>query len=216
MIREESAQEVYMTPNDHGKIYDFRTQVQAKIEKLLAEFAAGAVSREQFHALYAHHTTNLQLAEQALEAKDTSLIDSAQGATISIRQAHMGKAIGLMIYHNKTGMFVETLGAFDVPPALISPILNDFSMLMEADRAIDRRVEKVGERQWLLFAAGRYTTVITLFHNEPSAQQSREIERLHHDFEVANANMLSGIRLDASKLAYPFTVFVQQKLTPKR
>jgi hypothetical protein len=73
-------------------------------------------------------------------------------------------------------------------------------------------VEQVGEREWLLFAAGRYTTVITLFQHEPSAQQSREIERLHYDFEVANASMLAGSRLDASKLAYPFLTFVQQKI----
>ncbi len=124
----------------------------------------------------------------------------------------MGKATGLMIYHNKSGMFVDTLGNFDIPSGRIASILNDFSQMMEEERLIDRRVEHVGEREWLLFAAGTYTTIVTLFHNEPSPEQSREIERLHHDFEVANQRQLGLPRVDSSKLAYPFLVFIQQKL----
>jgi hypothetical protein len=202
-----------MAAEDREKIVQFRKEVQGKIEKLLTEFANGKVSREQFHALYAHQSMKLQMAEEALRLGDATMIAGApEGQTISIRQSTMGKALGVMIYHNKTGMFVDTLGAFDVPPALISPILNDFSTLMDAGRPIDRRVEKVGEKQWLLFAAGRYTTIVSLFHNEPSPEQSREMERLHYDFEVANANMLAGSHLDKAKLAYPFTVFIQQKM----
>ena len=40
--------------------------------------------------------------------------------------------------------------------------------------------------------------------------------RLHHDFEVANDAFLSKGRGDANTLAYPFLVFVQQKLTRER
>lgn len=201
-----------MSAQENEKIRKFREEVQGKIAKLLTEFSEGKVSRETFNALYAHQSMKLQLADEALRTGNLDMVEGAGGQTVSIRQSMMGKAIGVMIYHNKTGMFVDTLGAFDVSPALISPILNDFSLLMEADRAIDRRVEKVGDKQWLLFAAGRYTTVVTLFHHEPSAEQSREMERLHHDFEVANANMLAGSHLDKTKLAYPFTVFIQQKM----
>ena len=53
-------------------------------------------------------------------------------------------------------------------------------------------------------AAGRYTTIVTLFQNEPSQEQVREIERLHHDFEVANEVHLSTPSVDSSRLAYPF------------
>lgn len=201
-----------MAAENYEKIQKFRQEVQEKIDNLLGEFADGKVSREQFHALYAHQTLKLQFALEALRSGSTTLIDGSTGETIGIRQSHMGKAIGLMIYHNKTGRFVDTLGSFDVPPQRIAPILNDFSLLMDANRLIDRRVVKVGEKQWLLFAAGSYTTVVTLFHNEPSPEQSREIERLHHDFEVANANLLASTQLDHNRLAYPFNVFIQQKI----
>jgi len=206
--------EKFMTA--HDKVQQFKAEVQSKIETLLNEFANGKVSREQFQALYTHQSLKLQLAEEAIRADNDGMIDGSQGQTISIRQSHMGKAIGLMIYHNKTGMFVDTLGAFNVPSAHIAPILNDFSMLMDANRPIDRQVVKVGEKQWLLFAAGRFTTVVTLFQNEPSSEQSREIERLHYDFEMANGKLLAGSHMDKSKLAYPFTVFIQQKLSPRR
>jgi hypothetical protein len=61
-----------------------------------------------------------------------------------------------------------------------------------------------------LFAAGTYTTVVALFHNDPSAAQSHEIARLHHDFEVANERQLTSRRVNASKLAYPFLVFIEE------
>jgi hypothetical protein len=201
-----------MALQNRDKIEAFRVQTQMKVVTLLEEFAAGKINREQFHAVYAHHSSQLQIADQALQEDTAGGFEPTAGQTIAIRQAHMGKAIGLMIYHNKSGMFVDTLGAFDIPSARIAAILNDFSQMMEEERLIDRRIEHFGERQWLLFGAGRHTTVVTLFHNEPSPAQSREIERLHHDFEVANQRQLSSFRVDASKLAYPFLVFVQQKL----
>ena len=205
-----------MASQNQDRIEVFKVQTQSKIEHLLAEYAEGKINREQFHAVYAHHNAQLKLAEQALQTDDPNMVAGAQGQTIMIKQAHMAKAIGLMIYHNKSGMYVDTLGAFEIPAARIAPILNDFSMMMEGNRLIDRRVEKLAEHEWLLIAAGNYTTVVTLFHNEPSSAQSREIERLHHDFEVANGRQLSGNRVDASHLAYPFLVFVQQKLTREK
>jgi hypothetical protein len=189
----------------------FKAQIQDKIQHLLSEFSEGKINREQFHAVYEHYNGQLSLIEQAMQ-QGVQGVHVEAGATIAIRQQHMGKAIGLVIYHNRSGMLVDTLGEFDVPPARIAPILNDFSLLMESNERIERRVEKVSPTQWLLFAAGRHTTVVTLFHNEPSQQQSREIERLHNDFERANTVLLEHTRVDASRLAYPFLVFVQQKL----
>ncbi len=204
-----------MALQNQNRIENFRAQTQSKIDSLLAEFAAGKINREQFHAVYAHHNARLKLAEIALVMDDASLVASAQGETLAIKQAHEAKAIGLMIYHNRSGRYVDTLGEFDVSSARIAPVLNDFSMLMDTDQLIDRRIEKIDSRHWLLIAAGEYTTVITLFHNEPSPQQSREIERLHHDFEIANEHSLSAKHLEAAQtahLAYPFLVFIQQKL----
>jgi len=201
-----------MDSSTQTRAESMKRDIQTKIQTVLAEFADGTLSREQFHAIYAHYSNQLSFLESAIAETENGAVAPKAGETIAIRTAHMGKAMGLVIYHHKSGMFVETLGTFDVPPSRIAPTLNDFSMLMDTNKLIDRRIEKIGMKQWLLFAPGKTTTVVTLFHNEPSPHQSREIERLHHDFEVANAAMLASGRIDPTKLAYPFMVFVQQKL----
>jgi hypothetical protein len=204
-----------MAANTDTKIQVFKTQVQEKIQKLLTEFAAGSISREQFHAIYERYTGQLTLAEMALQsAKPDSVMGVVETgpSTIAIREAHMGKAVGMVIYNNRTGTLLETLGDFDVPPAKLAPILNDFTMLMESGQLIEREVRAIGTKQWLLFAAGTFTTVVTLFRNEPSELQMREIERLHHDFEQANRAFFGKNHVDSNKLAYPFLVFVQKKI----
>jgi len=110
---------------------------------------------------------------------------------------------------------VETLGDFNVPVGEISPTLNEFSMMMEVDKLIEPRVQQLDARQWLLYTPGRYTSVVTLFKNEPAQTQIREIRRLHHDFEVANDHALKKTNIEADHLAYPFLIFIQQKFGGK-
>ncbi len=59
-----------MAAENYEKIQKFRQEVQEKIDNLLGEFADGKVSREQFHALYAHQTLKLQFALEALRSGD--------------------------------------------------------------------------------------------------------------------------------------------------
>lgn len=203
-----------MTLNSIEKAQAFKIQVIDKIQKLLNEYASGELNRDQFDVLYERYSGQLALAQQALESGDVLL--SAQHAdsqsTIAIKNEHMGKAMGMVIYQNKNGACIETLGDIEVSAFVISPVLNEFSLLMEAGKEIEPRVVKLEEKRWVLFTGGSYSTVVTLFHNEPSPQQTREIKRLHHDFETANKGMLEKGKLDSKKLAYPFIVFVQQKL----
>ncbi|MDZ4764495.1 MAG: hypothetical protein SGI73_08080 [Chloroflexota bacterium] len=185
-----------------------KAQVETKIQGLLTEFAEGKISREQFQVIYARYDSQLLAAEKGLDADQVS-----NGMdTIHIRAVHMGKAMGLVIYHHRSGRLIDTLGTFDVKSSRMASVLNDFSQLMESRKLIDRKIERAGDQAWLFFAAGKHTTIITLFQNEPSSQQMREIERLHHDFEVANDASLSDTHVDVMKLAYPFHVFIQQKL----
>jgi len=202
------------TPDRRAKAEAFKTEVQQKIQGLIAEFAEGKLSREQFNVLYERYNGQLQIAEHALLSGNPDAVKIAQAgpSTVMVKDALMGKAIGLGIYHNKSGTMVDTLGNFDVPVTLISSVLNDFSMMMQDNKLIDRRVQKVSSKQWLLFAAGKFTTIVTLFQNEPSQQQSREMERMQHDFEEANRAFLQKEQVDKDKLAYPFLSFVQQKL----
>ena len=197
------------------KVKALKAQVQQKIQKLITEFAEGGISREQFHVVYERYTSQMALADMAaMTGTPDAVIGMAQDgpSTIAVKEAHMGKAIGMTIYNNRNGTLLETLGDFDVPPTKLAPILNDFTMLMESGKRVDREVRKISAKQWLMFAAGKFTTVVTLFHNEPSELQSREIERLHHDFEEANQVFFKNVQIDANKLAYPFLVFVQKKM----
>jgi hypothetical protein len=196
------------------KAQAFKMQVIGKIQALLNEFAAGQLNHDQFNALYERYSGQLALAQQALESGNIGLMNGQKdmNTTVGLRQEYMGKAVGMVIYQNRTGVSIETLGNFDVSAYVISPVLNDFSLMMESGRVIVPRVEKLAGKRWLLFNGGAYTTVVTLFHNEPSRSQMREIERLHHDFEVANKGLLERGSLDARQMAYPFIVFVQQKL----
>jgi hypothetical protein len=203
-----------MSIDARARAEDFRITVEGKIKSIVGEFAEGMISREQFHVLYERYSSQLTIANHALASGNPDAVSIAQGGppTIAVRDAYMGKARGLMIYHNNSGTMLETLGDFEVPVSRISPVLNDFSMMMESNQLIDRRVERYAEREWLLFVAGRFTTVVTLFRNEPSQGQIREIERLHHDFEEANRLLLERENFDTSRLAYPFLVFIKKKM----
>lgn len=204
-----------MTGDAAAKGRAFKAQVEQKIQVLLEEFANGKLSREQFQAIYERYNSQLLLAEQALRSTNPDVvIGMAQGGppTIATKEAYMGKALGMMIYNNINGTQIETLGEFNVPVDKIAPTLNDFSQMMKGNRLVDRQSKKIGMREWVLFVGGKYTTVICLFQNEPSPDQCREIERLHHDFELGNRWFLRNAETDKSKLAYPFMTFVQKKL----
>jgi len=197
---------------DTSVVDDFRLETQQKIEYLLDQFSRGKVNREQFQAVYAHYHEKLESAEAALLENDASLISDQPGRTFDILQAHTAKPLGFMIYHNRSGLYIDTLGDFDIAPSRIAPALNDFTDWMECNREIEPLIERIGEKEWVLFTGGSYTTVISLFHNDPSASQSGEIGRLHHDFEIANHNRLDSKRVNASKLGYPFLAYLQEKI----
>lgn len=199
--------------NSQAKAQAFKDQLEAKIRGLIEEFAEGRISREQFHVIYERYNAQLAIANHALASGNSDAVSIAQGGppTVAIRDAHMAKAMGLLIYHNRSGTTLETLGDFEVEVARLSSVLNDISNMMEHGQFIERRVEKMGEKQWVTFAAGRYTTAVTQFLHQPSEMQNREIERLHHDFEEANRSLLQVETVNSGKLAYPFLVFVQKK-----
>lgn len=191
----------------------FKATVESKIEQIVDDFAKGKLSREQFQVIYERYSQQLSLAEQALVTGDMSEVYRARDAvsTIAVRDAHQGKAVGLIIYHHKSGMLVDSLGDFDVPVAMISPILNKFTLMLEENKFIDRYVEKVFDRRWVLYVPGRFATVVNLYENEPSEEQIRKMEQLHRDFEKANRANLDDETVDTAALAYPFAAFVQKK-----
>jgi hypothetical protein len=198
------------TTTSTDRVTLLRNQIQTKIESLVQEFAEGAISREQFHAVYDRYASQLSLAEMAVQSMTpATILDSVNGgeSTIAVKEQHMGKAIGMRIYRRIGSTLLETLGTFEVPAEQTRRILSDFK-----GQSGDYETRPIGPRQWLLIRAGRASTIITLFHNEPSQMQINVITRLHKDFEGANAAFFRDEAVDAGKLAYPFLSFIQQTI----
>lgn len=187
----------------------FQEDVQRKIRDLLAEFGEGKISNEQFNILYERYNSQL---EMALQVQDGTSPKTQGDSTIAIRHATIGKAIGLAIYHHRSGMIVETLGNFDLSPETISPTLNEFSKKLEERSFIEPITRKLSSGMWVVFMARTFTTAVVMFKNEPAPAQIRELERLLHDFEEANQNYLNKMVVDSDKLAKPFLGFVRKKL----
>ncbi|NWF70208.1 MAG: hypothetical protein HXY40_14070 [Chloroflexi bacterium] len=188
----------------------FKSRLTEKIQTLLDDFATGKINRDQFHALYERYSARLLIADHALLSGNPDAVAIAESgpSTLQILEQTGGKALGLLIYDSASAAIIETLGQFTVTADKVQPLLADFMGTPHAENC----VAQVDEQQWLLLVAGRFTTVVTLFKNEPSRLQTREIERLHRDFEEANHNALAQPMVDASKLGYPFLAFVQKKL----
>lgn len=190
----------------------FKATVEAKIQGLITEFADGKISREQFQMIYARYSEQLSIANAALMTGNELAQSGDNTSTIAVRTAYQGKATGLMIYYNRNGKVLETLGELTVPISVIGPLLNDFSFLMDGNKRAERLVRKIGEKEWLLLAMGRYTTIVTQFKHEPAQIQIRELERLHTHFEEANRTLFESEKADADSMAYPFLEFVEKRL----
>ena len=61
-----------MEPNQ--KMQAFKSQTQEKIRKLIAEFAEGTVSREQFHVIYERYTSQLAMADMAASSRSPDAV----------------------------------------------------------------------------------------------------------------------------------------------
>lgn len=197
-----------MSPKE---IATYTAEIREKMHNLVIEFGAGTISNEQFNILYERYNNQLEIASSAGSGNNDPMLSSGV-PTIAIRQATSGKAIGLGIYHHRSGVTIETIGTFDLPPEAISPVLNQFSDKIENREFIEPYIQKLSKEHWAVFMARHYTTAIVIFRNEPAPRQIKEMQRLLHDFEEANRSYLDRSTVDASKLARPFNVIVQRKL----
>lgn len=187
----------------------YQEELRGKIQGLLMEFGSGQISKEQFDIIYERYNNQLELAITVGESEARSATNTS---TVALRVATTGKAIGLALYHHRSGMIIETLGNFDLEPSLIAPTLNDFSDRLAYRQFIEPVTRKLAEQHWVVFMARNYTTAIVIFRNEPAQRQVRALERLLHDFEAANERFLDINTVDSSKLARPFIGFVRKSL----
>lgn len=192
----------------------FKAEVEKKIQDLIGEFSDGKISREQFNLLYDRYNGQLSVANEALAENNMSDLQEVQNSvpTIAIKEATAGKAVGMSIFHHTSEKIIETLGEFDVPLAQMTPVLNQIVARIDASEYIEPKTINISRGVWILFESRKYTTIMTLFKNEPSALQVREMQRLHHDFEIANQRFLSRDQVDVTSLGYPFLAIIQRKL----
>lgn len=199
-----------------AKAEAFKAEVEGKIQNLIAEFSDGKISREQFNLLYDRYNGQLTIVNEAISGSENEMgaLHEVQNSvpTIFVREATAGKALGMAIYHHRSGQIIEALGDFDVPIAQLTPALNTITGKIDAQEFVEPTTVNVDRAKWLLFETRKHTTVITLFQNEPSVVQIREMQRLHHDFEFANARFLNVDEVDVKSLGYPFLVFIQKTL----
>ncbi len=107
-----------MPPHTTHKAEAYMTQVEDKIRTLLREYSDGKLNSGQFHVLYERYSSQRLIAQQAMLTGDEKVLnDNTPGekSTIAIKDEHMGKAIGLRIYHNQNGAVIETLARNSVP-----------------------------------------------------------------------------------------------------
>jgi hypothetical protein len=192
----------------------FKEKVESKIQELIAEFSEGEISREQFNLLYDRYNGQLSIANEALAENDIRALKEVQNSvpTIFVKEATAGKATGMAIYHHRSGQIIEALGSFDIPVGQLTPTLNEILGKVDANEFVEPKSVNIDRGRWILFESRKHTTIITLFQNEPSAVQIREMQRLHHDFEVANRRFLATDNVDTKELAYPFLTIVQKTL----
>lgn len=190
------------------------TQLNTKIRNLIVEFSDGRISAEQFNILYERYSNQLSVVASLSGDDDDDAPETPGGdmSTIAIRQATTAQAVGLGIYHHRSGIIIETLGAFDLPPSAVASILNEFSDKLEKREYIEPRVQRAIGGLWLVFIARSYTTAILIFRNQPSKQQLTDMQRLHHDFEEANRRLLDAAHVQPKQLARPFIGFVKKRL----
>src|SRR5260221_2353373 len=188
-------------------------QIQIKMKKVVDEFAAGEISREQFQKIYEHYQAQIVLAAQMMmDADSLATMEPTAGETMAIRKGLTAKAKAMTVYYHATGLLLETIGDFDVPVALISPTLNNIGTQVAAGNKVDTRVEKFNN-EWLLYMPGKYSTAVMLLSHEPAVRQISIMESMHRDFEGANDNILKSGQADGGALVYPFQAIVRRSVT---
>lgn len=205
-----------MSAGPHEEVQQYIQTVEGKIQHTVDEFAAGEINRETFHQLYDRYHNQIETARDALESEHWNLFYGLRNDVNStvLRDFYKGRAVGIIVYHHRSGSFFETMGDFTLPADAMQQIeqrLDSYTERILAGQFIDWETVHLSERDWLLFEPAQQTTVVARFENEPSAKQSDQIDRLHRDFEKANAHLLAQPRVNAYQLAYPFISFVKHR-----
>jgi hypothetical protein len=203
--------ETTMIASSRGEAESYLERVQEKISKLAEEFASGTINRDQFQQLFDHYQRERNAIQNWMST--AALSDdwkdiSNEGKSIVIRTKHTAKVLGYAIYENESGMPLNTIGDFEIDPALAVPMLSSYRAATKEIFGGEMRSTQIEGGKWLCFVPGRATTMLALFNTEPAGRQLEIMEDLHRLFEQANRRHLVQQPIDIDQLAFPHTSFL--------
>jgi hypothetical protein len=194
-----------------GEAQSYLRRVRTKLDRLAEDFNKGSINRAQFRHLYAHYQREIRTVEGMMEIwPDSETWKGAvtEGQSVIIRQQHVARAEGYAIFENSSGMPVSTLGRFELDPALLVPMLSSYRAATKEIFGSGTRSTEIEDGRWLCFVPGTFTTMLSVFSNEPAAKQLAYLEELHRHFEQANHRHLAEPPLNASDLIFPHQYFL--------
>ena len=193
----------------------FINEVHNKMSRTAQEFATGEINRAQFHKLYERYQRQIMTVAQLIAESDPTgwqdaIDDTQTESTMHLRKSLAARGLGVGIYDNRTGMPIETIGEFVVDAELIVPMLSSYREATAEIFQAGVRSTEMENGNWLCFMPGVYSTLIVLFSVEPSSNQIANLDQMHRDFEIANAEFLEHGYSSPDQLAYPFYSFLNQ------
>jgi hypothetical protein len=189
----------------------YLARVQAKINRLAEEFAAGMINQVQFQELFDHYRREKQTVQRWLEIapeSDAWKESTTEGKSVIIRAGHEAKVLGYAIYENDSGMPLNTIGQFELEPELVVPMLSSYRAATREIFGAGMRSSEIEGGRWLCFVPGEFTTLMALLSTSPASRQLESMEDLHRLFEKANRNLLGGELVDPSELVFPHAFFL--------
>jgi hypothetical protein len=211
-------------PSEPGSIFEAEEQppseespevylarVQAKINRLAEEFAAGIINQDQFQELFDHYRKEKQTVQRWIEIapeSDAWKESTTEGKSVIIRAGHEAKVLGYAIYENDSGMPLNTIGQFELEPELVVPMLSSYRAATREIFGAGMRSSQIEGGRWLCFVPGEFTTLMALFSTSPANRQLESLDDLHRLFEKANRNLLGGKLVNPNELVFPHAFFL--------
>lgn len=206
--------------NEIQRAKAFIAETRQKMEALVEDFVEGKLNREQFNALYDRYQTQINGVKSIIVAEEpeswTEVLDDEE--TFHIRQRLMAKAIGMLIFLNKSHKPIDTLGKVSLKQNQIDPLFKQLdekkksgnptaSMQLFRFPQLVTEIKKVG---WIFVVEGELTAIIMIFSKEPTVDQKSTVMDLLKDFERANQAHLKQPNVTADQLAMPFRVIIRR------
>lgn len=198
--------ELPLNDEETGRAEEAVAFLRGKINKIMGEFTRGQINLEQYQALFIRYGEQVALLAQIMQ-QEVSPSPRRQPALANpttglLREHHAARALGCLITDNLMGAVIHTIGQFDLPPGLLTPLLDDLRDTENRPARAARRLTQVEGGRWLCIVPGTLAMTVVLYSREPSDEQTRKVVEAHNEFEQANHRALIG-ELVGTRFVYP-------------